>query len=529
MKKLIALLLALASFAGILSGCRKQISNDAYVPTGDAILMEGEDPESLELEEEEQSLTLAYDPSRSMNPLIGNNLSNRVLFSLTYQGLFAVDSRNNPTPILCGSFQVDADNKRYTYYLDPRATFSDGSRVTPEDVLATYEAARKSDYYGGRFIHVYQIDIVEGGGIRFILNVAYEDFSMLLDIPILKASEIEADFPLGSGPYTFTQSSAGAFMTKVPNWWCNQEIAAKAEVITLVEVKNQTELRDQFEFGDVSLACTNPLSDSYSDFRCDYELWDVESGYFLYLACNVWYSDFFKDDDTLQKALTYAIDREWLIDENYRGLAYPATLPMSPGSPYYVHSLAERYEYDSQKFLNAISGWEPPEDDDGNPIKMKILVNCDDSARLRTARDIAAALTELGVPAGTLEYSDNTPTTLGQVLRAGTYDIYLGQTRLSANMDLTHFYGPYGNLSHGGMPDIEIYALCQESLANKGIYYNLQQKAAEDGRLIPVLFGYHAVYAKRGVFENLAPSRDNVFYYSIGKTMGDIQIETVYN
>ena len=51
---------------------------------------------------------------------------------------------------------------------------------------------------------------------------------------------------------------------------------------------------------------------------------------------------------------------------------------------------------------------------------------------------------------------------------------------------------------------------------------------ADDGRIIPILFGYHAVYAERGMFDNLNPTRDNAFFYSMGKTLTGIQIDTVY-
>ena len=45
---------------------------------------------------------------------------------------------------------------------------------------------------------------------------------------------------------------------------------------------------------------------------------------------------------------------------------------------------------------------------------------------------------------------------------------------------------------------------------------------AEDGRLCPVLFQTYNVHATRGVLTGLTPSRDNVFYYSLGKTMDQI-------
>ena len=43
MKQALCLLLTLALLTGLLSGCGRDINNDAYVATGDAILMDGEE------------------------------------------------------------------------------------------------------------------------------------------------------------------------------------------------------------------------------------------------------------------------------------------------------------------------------------------------------------------------------------------------------------------------------------------------------------------------------------------------------
>ena len=40
MKRTISLLLCMVMLAGILSGCARSIDNSAYVPTGDAIVLE---------------------------------------------------------------------------------------------------------------------------------------------------------------------------------------------------------------------------------------------------------------------------------------------------------------------------------------------------------------------------------------------------------------------------------------------------------------------------------------------------------
>lgn len=526
MKRYIALMLALCMLLTLLSGCGKSNEETVYVPTGDALLMEGQDPEDLITEKEEpQNLTLAYNPSRSMNPLIGYSYNNRVLFSLMYQGLFAYDSSNNVYPILCSGYSVTPDNQIWTFYVEPRATFSDGSTVTLDDVYASYQAAMESDYYKSRFTYYVNRFEINNGAIVFYLNSPFENFPLLLDIPIVKAADVAADNPRGTGPYELAEGLSGKYLRRLIDWWCGSaKVPATDDSIDLVEADTDSQIRDEFEFNDVGVVCTNPLSDNYADYRCDYELWDVNSGMFLYLGCNVLYSDYF-EDGTLRKILTYAIDRDTIIDRYYHGHAQKATLCTPPSSVHYSESLASKYEFDSMKFIDAISSWNIPKDPDNPDRKLRLLVNCDDSARLRTARFIAEALTEFGIPTGTLEYGAATNPSYETVLRANTFDLYLGQTRLPPNMDLSEFFRLWGNLSWGGIPNDSILTLCKESLANSGNYYNLMQLIADDGRIIPILFGTYAVYAERGLLPDLNPSRDNVFFYTLDKTMESVIIE----
>ena len=48
----------------------------------------------------------------------------------------------------------------------------------------------------------------------------------------------------------------------------------------------------------------------------------------------------------------------------------------------------------------------------------------------------------------------------------------------------------------------------------------------KDGHFCPIVFRSYAVYASRGLLTDLTPSRNNVFYYSIGKSMEDAYMES---
>ena len=528
MKRLLALALATVMLLGTFSGCGREIDNSGYVPTGNAILMEGQEPEDILPEEEEtQQLTLAYYPDRSLNPIFGSDYTNRVLMSLMYQGLFAVDNKKNTTPILVGEYYVSGNNRNWTVYLDERATFSDGTPVRPQDVIATYQKAKENDYYKGRFFHLSDVVLSEDGrGVTFQMDTPYDNLALLLDVPIVKAGEVESNLPLGTGPYYFVEGSNGAHLQRVADWWCGDiKIPARDTTIDLVAVSSAAEIRDAFQFNgenSVSVVCTNPMSDSFVEYSCDYELWEIESGYFLYIGCNILYSDFF-DDGTLRTFLTYGIDRETLAQDTYKGRVYSVTLPCAPTEVFYSNSLASNFQYDSLKFINKMASYRIPQKDGANK-EMRLLVNSNDSARVRIARSIAKTLTDLGLPTTTLECNSYT---YREAIKAQNFDIYLGMTRLSPTMDLTEFFRPWGEMGWGGLAHETLYSMNLNALENSGNYYNLYKKLGEDGRIIPIMFGYYAVYAQRGLMPDLSPSRDNVFYYSLGKTMEGTRMDSL--
>lgn len=513
MKRFISLFICFCLFAGILSGCSGN-DTQAYQPTGNGLTWdEGHTtPSDSAAEESVQQLTLTYYPDRSMNPYTCNDFTNRALFSLLYQSLFITDYNYHVEPMLCSRYSVNNELDLYTFYIHD-ATFSDGSALTAKDVVASLKAAKKSPVYSGRFSHVSEIALTKDGGISVKLDSPCEDFLMLLDVPILKKSQVKKDYPLGTGPYFFDDASGGKRLYRRDDWWCNPEMVVTAPSISLVVAESPTQIRDTFEFSTLDLVCADPGSDRYVDFRCDYELLESENGIFLYLACNI-YSEVFSIPE-VRAALTHAIDRDMLVDTYYNGFAHAATLPASPKFPYYSTKLAEQYGLSPKKFTKAVSNAALRD----TPVIF--LVNSDDSLRVRVAREIADMLADCGLVITMKELSSKG---YKEALSTGDYDLYLGQTKLSPTMDLSAFFSGSGGLSYG-IDDVAINALCRLALENHGNYYTLHQTIMDDGRLCPILFRSYAIYATRGLLPDMQPSRDNVFYYSLGKTLEDALIK----
>lgn len=499
MKRFLALALCLGI---LLCGCAKDEQPSA--PTGDGLTPEqAETAPAVTVPVITSEYTLACNPEAGFNPYTCDELSNRALFSLLYQGLFSTDQAGTTAPMLCDTFARSEDMMEYTITL-ANARFSDGSLVTAFDVVASLSAARDSSYYGGRFSHIVDFSALDASTVIIDTNTEYEDLTVLLDIPVVRQETVNDARPVGSGPYTLANSGKNLVLKKVGSWWCSTDLCVDQEGIQLETMTSPAQIRDGFEFGKIGLVCADPGTASYADYRCDYEIWDCSSGIMVYLGCNA--KSNVLSHSAVRAALTYAMDRETMLDQFYRGFGRIATLAADPGSPYYNSALASNYRYSPGMLEQALEA----EGLAGSPITL--LVNSDDTVRLQLARFIAKTLTTCGLPTTTVEESGDSYL---EYLYNNSFDLYLGQTKLSPNMDLTSFFSSDGVLSYGHMDDSAVYTMCLQALENSGNYYNLHQMIADDGQLIPLLFRTYAVFGSRGMMSDLSPARDAVFHYNL--------------
>jgi peptide/nickel transport system substrate-binding protein len=415
-------------------------------------------------------------------------------------------------PMLCKNYRMSPDMKTYTFYVE-NATFSSGAALTAQDVVATYQAAKESQVYGGRFRHINEITLAEDGGVQLRLDTPMENLPILLDIPIIPEKDLESGRPAGTGPYVLDETGDVTRLRRRSDWWCKSDLMATASSITLQEAENNPQIRDEFQFGELDLVCADPGSDKFADFRSDFELWNCENGMFLFLACSM-DSEVFSNS-AVRAALTHAVNRDYLSEKFYRGYAYGVTLPASPKFPYYSKALASRYAYDPERFAKAVT------DAGMTDAHVVLLVNADDSLRVRAAEAIAYMLEAGGLDVSISRKKGNA---YQNAVRMREYDLYLGQTRLSPNMDLSPFFSTWGDLSYGGVNNVGAYALCLKALDNYGNYYTLHSNVMENGLLCPILFQNYAIFTTRGELSGLVPSRDNIFYYTLGKTMTDAKI-----
>ncbi|MBU2935021.1 MULTISPECIES: extracellular solute-binding protein [Pacificibacter] len=135
--------------------------------------------------------------------------------------------------VLAESIDVGANREWAEFTLRPEAKFSDGSPVTVEDVMWSYEKLGTEGH--GRYASLWgQIETLEQTGphsVKFTFNTDNRELALLVGMrPILKKAQWEGkDFtksgfdtiPIGSAPYVISDFKAGSFveLTRNPDYW----------------------------------------------------------------------------------------------------------------------------------------------------------------------------------------------------------------------------------------------------------------------------------------------------------------------
>lgn len=171
----------------------------------------------------------------TVNPLVVRGLSVPNIRGYTIEGLMArgYDEPFTLYGLIAETIETDDARSFVTFNLNPRARFSDGKPVTPEDVLFTWQLLRDKGRPNHRtyYAKVARAEIVAPHSVRFDLTgVADRELPLILGLmPVLPKHAIDpAHFeettftPLvGSGPYIVKSVDPGRSATFVrnPDYW----------------------------------------------------------------------------------------------------------------------------------------------------------------------------------------------------------------------------------------------------------------------------------------------------------------------
>lgn len=171
----------------------------------------------------------------SLNPFVLKGTSPWQLPFFTHESLMgrSWDEPFTLYGLLAESVETAADRSWVAFTLRPEARFSDGSPVTVDDVIFSYQLLGTEGHprYHGLYNQIDSITQTGPRSLRITFNTDNRELALLAGMrPILSKAQWEgrdfadaplADVPIGSGPYSVSDYQAGRQVTLIrnPEYW----------------------------------------------------------------------------------------------------------------------------------------------------------------------------------------------------------------------------------------------------------------------------------------------------------------------
>lgn len=464
---------------------------------------------SLAPVEEEKGFVLPCYPAAGFHPITGSNRLNLTLAPLLYRGLFAVDGSFEAQKDLCESYTVSEDGLTWTFRL-VETTFSDGSPLTAAEGAASLDQARKSTRFGGRLKDVNRI-AAEGATIVVTLSRPNGALPALLDVPMVKETE-DPLRPLGTGPYLLEEDDGQLRLAARPG------AEVPLESIPLRTVGEGDDLVYAFDAGEISLVDTDLTGTNALGYSGRFEATDYNTTGLLYVGCNARTGPC--RDQLFRQAVARAVDRTEAAGGLLAGHAVATALPIHPAAAEYDAALAARWDLDLQAAVSLLeqAGWRlDPETNirrkGRTNLSLRLLVNQDNTYKVTVAAALKEALEALGCPVTVEKLPWDG---FVAALKKGDFDLYLGETVLTADFDLEPLLGAGGALNYGGYVQGETAELLNAHRAARGEERRqaasaLWEQVADQAPIIPICFKNGSLLTRWGQVRGGAPVQRDVF------------------
>ena len=395
-----------------------------------------------------EKISLLYYSGDSFNPYTAKTKYNREISRLIYDPLIKCDNNFKPSYCLAESAVISGNVCTVTLR---SANWSDNTPVTAQDVVYSYKAALKSEtIYASQ---LYEVASVSADGNRVIFNLKQVDpyFLNLLDFPIIKSeSDGRKDSdgvdiaPIGSGRYYISDDK----QTLLRN---NAYFGTVGEVseITLINAPDEISASHYVEVGAADIYYADESVENIA--RMSGKRADVNTNNLVYIGINGAYGPL--GTNYIRYAVSAAIDRTTICHSAYFDNATPASGYFNPviKETSAVQSLKTSADLqisvenlgkigynvlDNGYYCNA----------SGKHLTFTLLVNSDNPSRGAAANLIASQCRAAGIEIKVTQRGYNEYLA---ALGSGNFQLYLGEIRVLANMDLSNLVLPGGSAAYG--------------------------------------------------------------------------------
>lgn len=394
-----------------------------------------------------KTISLLYSYSDTFNPYTAKTAANREISTLLYDSLIKTDNNFEPIYVLAQS--VEVLEKTCTVKLRD-ATFTDGSPVTADDIIYSYNIAKESTRFSYNFYEVVSVSALDSKTIVFTLSQNDPYFANLLDFPIIKTATsgvTDADgkeiAPIGCGRY-YISEDASSFEQNT-NYYGKK---GKIKTIKLINSPDATSTSHYVEIGATEAYYT----EGDNIVRMSGKKAEVNLNRLIYIGINSSYG--LLQSREMRYAISSALDRDAICQSAYYNNAMAAT---GFFNPYFKETAALQtienkpnskitVENLSKIGYNSMNSDGYYENSSGNTPSFTLLVNSENTARVAAAKLIASQCKTAGIQITVVEC---TYEQYVERLNTNAFQLYLGEVQILDNMDFSQLVVSGGSAAFG--------------------------------------------------------------------------------
>ena len=441
------------------------------------------------------TINLAMFEPRNFNVYESNDEDIFYINQLVYSSLFKLDKNLNITPDVVSKYSVDTSSGEVNIRLKDNVKFSDGSDLESSDVKASVDriiaAESRSPYfvYASKINH---IQINDSKNFTVVFNSASDAALDNLIFPITSAGEYNKgeSFAIGSGPYAYSGHESGKTLKLAVNKYYYDGIAKLPIVFNIV--KDRSVIPGLMTM-DVVTAYLNKTQDADSiaqDKKLKYK--KLASGELEYLGFN--HENKYCSNSKFRIAISKAIDSSKIIKYNYAGAA------VTSDSIYYPNFLGAKkddtFNFEPKKATKLLKELKLKdrdedgiiEDESGNPVTLRILVQNTNKQRLEAAETIIENLKQIGINAELVSVDADS---YKDKLESKQYDIYFGGIKIDKQFNLTDLYTTYNKIGFSDSKLLTQISRLEQSLSSEEQlkqFTAIKKSINQDASYVPVCY-----------------------------------------
>ena len=366
LKKNMARLLSLVLLMGTLAGCSNTSSSDSDNKTKSAVEQRKENNELV--------VAVGAEPEAGFDAITGGHGSiTKVFFSTLMKRDKELGWEND----LATNYKVSDDKLTWTVTIRNDARFTDGEKLTAEDVAFTYETTKKSSTEVDLTM-IKEVKAIDDKTVQFTLTRPMSTFVEKLGVcgivPKHAYDDNFKDNPIGSGPYKFVQWDKGQQVIAQVN---EDYYGDKPSIDKLTMVFLDTDAAyAAVKSGDVDMASINgdlakeevkgtkildiPSIETYGvEFPMVKNTGEkTDSGYEI--------GNDVTSDEAIRKALNTAVDRQGMVDGVLNGYGTVSTTGLEKMPWLNKDTVLDESEYnnmDEAKKILSDGGWKDSDND----------------------------------------------------------------------------------------------------------------------------------------------------------------------